>query len=168
MDEKKIYLIAELDEASNKKLAGIYDRLFSIGLIGEQTKGIPYHFTLGSFAPECQKQVFEHTQEICSKTKAFEINLGHIGLFGLKVLFIAPSINIELLKLYGDLTPDKSINGVHNWVAHATMLIDSPVNIKTAIPIVSEEFTPFTATVARVSMLEFPPVKIIKNFELSP
>ncbi len=168
MAEKRIYLIAQLDAASNKKLAGIYGKLLQAGLIGEQTKKIPYHFTLGSFALEHKMQVLERVQFVCQKTKAFDISISHIGLFAPKVLFLAPSVNTELLRLKSDLIPEEHSSGCHNWVAHATILIDSPVNIQAAVPIVSQAFTPFAATVESISVLELPPLKIIAKYSLSP
>lgn len=88
-------------------------------------------------------------------------------MFGLKVLFIAPAINTELLELYSGLLPNEPISGYHNWVAHATILIDKPRNIETAIPIVAESFTPFAATIEKIGVLAFPPAKLIAQFELS-
>ena len=114
MEDKRIYLVALLDEASNKKMATIYDELLQAGLVGEQTKNIPYHFTLGSFDLESEKEILENAQSICLKTKTFDISIHHIGLFGLKVLFLAPSINTELLTLYNDLVPNEFINGYHH------------------------------------------------------
>ena len=167
MDEKRIYLIAQLDKASNERLSAIYDRLIAVGLIGEQTKGIPYHITLGSFDLSEQARVIERTQDLCRKTKTFAINLSHIAMFGLKVLFIAPAVNIELLKLHSELIPDQTVSGYHHWVAHTTLLIDSPDSIKTAIPIVAQAFTPFEATVQSVGVLKFPPARLITTFDLS-
>ena len=49
MDGKRVYLVAHFDEGTNQRLADLYGKLVSAGLSGEQTRGIPYHFTLGSF-----------------------------------------------------------------------------------------------------------------------
>ncbi len=147
MEDKRIYLIAQFDEGTNKTLADIYDKLVQAGLTGEQTKGIPYHFTLGSFDLECESQILERVQTVSHKTKTFDISLSYIGLFGLRVLFLAPSMNAELLNLYRDLVPDENLCGCHKWVAHATILIDSPENIQTAIPIVAQSFAPFAAKI---------------------
>jgi 2'-5' RNA ligase len=167
VEEKRIYLLAQFDQASNKKLALIYDRLVAVGLVGEQTKGIPYHITLGSFGLADQRQVIERAREVCFKTRGFKVNLSHIALFGLRVLFIAPAMNTQLLQLYNDLAPGETTSGYHHWVAHATLLIDHPDNIQRAIPIVAENFAPFEATIESVGVLEFPPAEVIAEFELS-
>ena len=57
MEDSRIYLIAQLDENTQQKLANIYGRLAEIGLTGEQTPDIPYHFTLGSFGLDCKTQL---------------------------------------------------------------------------------------------------------------
>jgi len=166
MDDKRIYLIAQFDKSTNKKLAGIYDKLVQAGIIGEQTQGIPYHITLGSFELGSETQVMERTQSVCKQTKSFDIALNYIGLFGLKVLFLAPSMNTELLKLFRDLIPDGTITGSHKWVAHATILMDSPNHIQAAIPIVSQAFSPVIAQIVSVGVYEFFPKKFITEYRL--
>lgn len=167
MDNKRIYLLAQFDESTNKVLATLYDNLAQIGLVGEQTKEIPYHFTLESFDLECEQQLLERLQAVSAKTKAFDISLSHIGLFGLKVLFLAPSMSTQLLQLYQDVVPDAAIDGGQNWVAHTTILIDNPDKIQTAIPVVAQHFTPFVGRIQSIGVYEFFPKKVIAEFNLS-
>lgn len=167
MENRRIYLLAQFDESTNKTLAVIYDKLVQTGLVGEQTKGIPYHFNLGSFDLEHESQILERVQTVSAKTKVFDIGLSHIGLFGLKVLFLTPSMSTQLLDLYKDLVPDAVINSCHNWVAHTTILIDNPDNIQTAIPIVAQSFTPFIAKIQSVGVYEFFPKKFIAEYNLT-
>lgn len=167
MEDKRIYLLAQFDESTNQTLTAIYEKLLQAGLNGEQTKAIPYHFTLGSFELEHEPQILERAQNVCVKTKAIDIGLTHIGLFGLRVLFFAPSVSIELLNLYQDLVPDAEINSCHNWVPHATILIDDPNNIQTAIPIVAQSFSSFVAKISSIGVYEFFPKKFIAEYNLS-
>ena len=44
---KEVSLLAKFDDKTQDILAGYYDILLQHGFIGTQTKGIPYHFTLG-------------------------------------------------------------------------------------------------------------------------
>lgn len=166
MDDKRIYLLAQFDEGTQKKLADIYNKLVQAGMIGEQTKDIPYHITLGSFDLKYETQVLERAQTVCQQTKALDIALNHIGLFGLKVLFLAPSMNEELLRLYSDLVPGGAVNGSHNWTAHATILMDTPDHIQAAIPIVSQAFSPFAAGIDSIGVYEFFPKKFIAEYKL--
>ena len=167
MDDKRIYLLAQFDNDTNKKIIGIYDILIQAGMIGEQTKDIPYHITLGSIDLEHENEVLEHTQAVCQKTKAFNIALSYIGLFGLNVLFLAPAINTELLRLYSDLVPGGVVDGSHPWAAHATLLMDTPDHIQAAIPIVSHAFSPFIAENESIGVYEFFPKKFITEYKLN-
>lgn len=92
MDDKRIYLLAQFDKDAQQKYAGIYEKLVRAGLTGEQTPDIPYHLTLGSVALGCKDRLLERIQSVCQNTKAFDISLNHMGLFGQRVLFIAPSM----------------------------------------------------------------------------
>ena len=168
VEEKRIYLLAQFDQAAEQRLAGVYGELVRAGFLGKQTPGVPYHFTLGSFEVESEPEVLERAREVCRGTSAFDINLSHIGLFGLKVLFIAPSMNGELLGLHNALAPGEPAIGVHNWVAHATLLIDEPDVIQAAIPIASRCFSPFAARVESVGIYEFFPARFIENCRLNP
>lgn len=166
MEGKRIYLLAQFDKDTNNKLSEIYGQLVQAGLTGTQTKGIPYHFTLGSFDLECGPQVMERAQTVSLKTKAFDISLSYIGLFSLSVLFIAPSVNAELINLYRDLVPDEGISGCHKWVAHASILIDSADNIQAAVPIVARSFYPFAARIESIGVYEFFPLKFLAEYKL--
>lgn len=166
MEDKRIYLLAQFDEATNQRLTGIYNKLVQSGISGKQTQNLPYHFTLGSFDPEYEVQVIQRAQDVCSKTYAFDIHLNHIGLFGLSVLFIAPSMNQELLDLHNAMLPNEPASGVHNWVAHATLLIDEPDTVHKAIPIVSKSFSSLLAKIDSIGVYEFFPSKLIAGFKL--
>ena len=166
MQEKFLCIIATFDKETQNILAGYYDILVQNGFTGNQTKNIPYHFTLGSYGVDCEKQLIDELDKICGETNRFEINLGYIGLFGLKVLFVAPNMNSELLKLQQSFFPDCG-NGYHPWAAHATLLLDEPEIIMKALPIVAEHFKPFKARIESVALYEFFPAKLIKNLTLN-
>jgi hypothetical protein len=167
MEDRRIYILAQFDENTNQTLSSIYDNLLQAGLTGEQTKEIPYHFTLESFDLNCEPQVLERVKAVCAETKAFDVGFTHIGLFGMNVLFLAPSVNIPLLKLYEKLIPNAEINSCHNWVPHATILIDSPGNIQTALPIVAQSFSSFNAKISSIGVYEFFPKKLIAEYNFS-
>ena len=108
--------------------------------------------------------MFWRAQTVSRQSKAFEISLSYIGLFGLKVLFLAPAMNTELLHLYRDLVPEEGISGCHNWAAHATILIDTPENIQAAVPIVARSFSPFAAKIESVGAYEFAPLRFLAEY----
>lgn len=57
MQDKKLYLIANFDSETQNILAGYYNILMQNGFIGNQTKNIPYHFTLGFFLQNLLRNV---------------------------------------------------------------------------------------------------------------
>lgn len=72
----------------------------------------------------------------------------------------------ELLKLQQSFFPDCG-NGYHFWAAHATLLIDEPNMILKALPIVGENFKPFTARIESVALYEFFPARFINECKLN-
>ena len=165
MQDKALYLLAKFDEETQSILAGYYAVLRQNGFTGNQTKNIPYHFTLGSRSIDCEEQTVNDLEKICSATHCFEINIAHIGLFGLNVLFISPNMNFELLKLQQSFFPDSG-NGYHFWTAHATLLIDEPEVIQKALPVVAKEFKPMKARIESVALYEFFPTRFIRECSL--
>ncbi|MCL2811549.1 MAG: 2'-5' RNA ligase [Clostridia bacterium] len=165
MQDKALYVLAQFGEETQNILAGYYDVLYLNGFIGSQTKNIPYHFTLGSRSIDCEEQTINDLEKICSDTPCFEINLAHIGLFDLSVLFICPNMNFELLKLQQCFFPDSG-NGYHLWVAHATLLIDEPEAIHEALLIVAQNFKPFKARIESVALYEFFSARFIYECKL--
>jgi len=166
MEDKALYILAKFDGATQDIFTGYYNMLSQNGLIGSQTKGIPYHFTLGSRSVDCELQTIIDFEKICSNTSSFKISLAYLGLFGLNVLFISPNMNFELLGLQSSFFPDSGY-GCHSWAPHATLLIDEPEIIQKAVPIVAENFTPFKGEIESVALYEFFPMRLICDFSLN-
>lgn len=165
MEDKYLYLLAQFDKKTQETFAGYYDILRQNGFIGNQTKNIPYHITLGKKDIDCEKQLIGELDEICANTACIDIHLSHIGLFGLNVLFIAPDMNFELLTLQKKFFSSCG-NGAYNWTAHVTLLIDGPEKILKALPIVAKNFKPFIARIESIGLYEFFPTRFIKEWPL--
>ncbi|MCE5235377.1 MAG: 2'-5' RNA ligase [Clostridiaceae bacterium] len=166
MKDKFLCLLAQFDKETQEVLAGYYDILQQNGHIGNQTKSIPYHFTLGKKDIDREKQLMDDLDKICANTACIDIHLSHIGLFGLDVLFIAPDMNFELLTFQQKFFPHCG-NGAYNWTAHATLLIDEPEGILKALPIAAKNFKPFKARIESIGLYEFFPMRFIKECSLS-
>ena len=159
------YFIAKLDGATQTRMAGYYDVLRAEGLIGSQTKDIPYHFTLDDYdiAEADEAALAAQMEEICAGTSQFDLRMDHLGLFGLRVLFLEPNVNFELLQLRRSFSPG-DCGGAHRWAAHATVLLDEdPDAILRAIPLLARRFEPFIARVESVMLWEFPQKRLIKE-----
>ncbi len=123
-----------------------YALLKTAGFAGTQTQGIPHHLMMASFDPAREEEINHMLQQVCGTTPCFSLPFHHIGLFGLKVLFLAPDVNAELLSLHQKLSLGQP-DGENGWSAHATLLIDEPEAILKALPIVADHFKGFTAEV---------------------
>ena len=165
MPDKALYLLAQFDERTQNILADYYSIFYQNGFVGNQTKNIPYHFTLGSLDVDREEQLIDMLDKVCSNTKCIDISLSYIGLFGQNVLFIAPSMNFELLNLQQSFFAGGS-RGCHKWAAHATLLIDEPETILKAVPIITDKFKPFKARIESVGLYEFFPTRFIKECKL--
>lgn len=166
MKDKFLCLLAQFDKETQEKLNGYYSILQQNGFVGNQTKNIPYHFTLGSKDVDCQKQLIDDMDKICISTACIDIHLSHIGFFGLDVLFIAPDMNFELLAFQQKFYPHCG-NGAYNWTAHTTLLIDEPEQVLKAFPIVVKNFKPFIARIESLGLYEFFPTRLIKECSLT-
>ena len=164
MAEKYLYVMAGFDAETEAKLAELQNLLYENGFTGTQTKGIPFHLSLGSRPAdeENEEWLLEIIHEVAEISFDFTVTFNHIGIFsGGKVLFAAPDPEMELLHLNGrfDFSDD-------SWTPHATLLIDEPSVILGALPIVLEKFKPFTARIDKLYLYEFFPSRHIATVEL--
>jgi 2'-5' RNA ligase len=165
MKEKFLFVIAQYDKGTESRLKEIQMLLWNNGFVGKQTPNLPNHITLGSFDVSQEEVIKERVKLISKQIQSFEIKLNSIGLFGLDVLFIAPSVNHELLNLqehFNDNFADRL-----GWTAHTTMLIDDSKIIQRALPYVAENFTSFTGRIESISLYEFWPTRFILEEKLS-
>lgn len=125
---------------------------------------MPNHITLGSFDISQEMFIKEKVKMVSEKFHKFDIRLSNIGLFGLDVLFIAPSVNYELLDLQQYFNYDFA-DGL-GWTAHTTMLIEDHKTILKALPLVANNFKSFTGKIESVSLYEFWPTRFILEKKL--
>ncbi len=166
MEDKHLYVVAQFDAETDKKLSELYLALVNEGFSGTQTKGIPYHITLGTFEVEDEVEAIRRAHEAAGSQRAFTLRLAYLGLFGLNVLFAAPAVKRELLDLRNAVVPGGGTADAYPWVAHTTLLMDEPETIHRAIPAAVKNFTPFRATVESIGIYEFFPERRIGIYPL--
>ena len=159
MKDKYLCIMAQFDMETEQKLKKIQRILLDNGLTGKQTLNLPNHITLGTFDISQEEVIKEKVEMVSKKIHKFHINLSSIGLFGLNVLFISPSVNHELLDLQQYFN-NNSVNELA-WTPHSTLLIDDNEKILKALPIVADNFQSFTATIESISLYEFFPTRFI-------
>jgi 2'-5' RNA ligase len=166
LDEKHLYVLAQFDLGTDRRLNELYGKLTAQGFIGTQTKGIPYHITLGIFEIEDESEVINRVQAVARATNAFTLRMAYIGLFGLNVVFVAPAVKHDLLDLLQAVVPGGESADEFPWVAHTTLLMDEPEVIQCAIPVVTQHFKPFRARIENIGVYEFFPERKIGVFPL--
>lgn len=160
-EEKQIYVLAELDRGTQVNCKELYDQLAAAGFSGRQTRGIPYHITLGSFPSEEENQVLEASAAAAERTKAFSLTFSHIGVFGGgNVLFLAPDCNRELLEC------KERFGSSENWTPHATLYLEDAPSVCRALPLVLERFSQFQGSVESLLVYEFFPTRFLGRFLL--
>ena len=162
MPDKFLCVIATFDEEASLQMKALDHLLKRADIMGKQTPDLPHHVTMAYFDVSQEAEVKQLLSDVCSKTKPFKIDFSHLGLFGLKVLFLAPNMNQELLDLRRFF--DVDLNSA--WTAHATLLIDEPESIHKALDLVSKEFQNISATINALHLYEFFPTRLIVRYEL--
>ncbi|MFL0270136.1 2'-5' RNA ligase family protein [Candidatus Clostridium radicumherbarum] len=164
MKDKFLCVMAQYDMETEQKLKEIQNLLADNGFIGKQTPNLPSHVTLGSFDISQEALIKEKVKMVSEQFHKFDIRLSNIGLFGLDVLFIAPSANHELLDLQQYFNNDFA-DGLE-WTAHTTMLIDDHETIQRAIPYVANNFKSFNGRIESICLYEFWPTRFILEEKL--
>lgn len=165
MRDKFLCVMAQFDKETEEKLGRIYKELLEAGFVGNQTPNLPYHITLGTFELEKENELKELLKKVASNTSKIQVSFNHIGLFGMEVLFAAPSVSHELLNLQENFNSGYA-NDL-NWAPHATIIIDKPEVIQKAIPIVAQNFSSFSGYIESISLYEFWPTRFIVEEKLA-
>lgn len=166
MAEQFLTLMADLDDESQKRMAGWYEELKGYGFDGAQTHDIPYHISLGSFALEREEEVAAETKKLAQAFSPIPVHFSHIGLFaGGKVLFCAPDMNPPGLLTLHDAIRTETVDQ-YPWTPHATILMDETDTMMKAMPIFIQSFRPFKATITKLHLCAFWPTREIVTVEL--
>lgn len=164
MRDKFLCVMAQFDKETEEKLGGIYKELLKAGFVGNQTPYLPYHITLGTFELEKENELKELLKKVASNTSKIQVSFNHIGLFGMEVLFAAPSVSHELLNIQENF--NSSYANDLTWAPHTTIIIDKPEVIQKAIPIATDSFYSFSGYIESISLYEFWPTRFISEEKL--
>lgn len=164
MRDKFLCVMAQFDKEAEEKLGRIYKELLEAGFVGNQTPNLPYHITLGTFDLEKENELKKLLKKVASNTSKIQVSFNHIGLFGMEVLFAAPSVSHELLNLQKEFNNNYA-NDL-TWAPHTTIIIDKPEIIQKAIPIVAQNFSSFSGYIESISLYEFWPTRFISEEKL--
>lgn len=164
MQDKQLYVMAQLDKKTCEAMRRIYNHLRELGIESKRLPKAPFHITLGAYELDQEENLKKRVEEVCRALPCFPLSYNHIGLFGLNVLFFGPDVNRELLALEQPFRQDRI--QMHEWTAHTTLLMDEPEVILKAVPVVAEEFHGFHAMIESVSLYEFWPSRQVCECQL--
>jgi 2'-5' RNA ligase len=157
--------VAELDDNTQDMIKKFEKIILENGLIGKQTKDIPYHITLGRYSVENEDYLKDLLDKITCEFNAIDVSYSGFGLFGLNVLYLNPCMNIKLIELYNFVKEKSLLN--NDFAAHTTLLIDDPENIVKILPEFAKAINnKITGKINQVSLYEFFPIRFIKKIEL--
>lgn len=175
MEKQYYYLMALFDEPTNKKFYSMKQVIESS--LDEPPVFLP-HLTLGAYMNVDETELCEWVDQRCKRLHQIELNFNHLGLFALKVLFIAPQPSNGLVNMhqiiherydndYGEIGYNYTIQS-NNWVPHVTLLMSSEPNVVLdTLPIVDKLFVPFVGKVCSLALYEYHSMRRIKIFPLS-
>ena len=81
MAEKALYILAGYDDRTEEILSGLRNKLYDQGFSGLQTRDIPMHFTMGSYAVEHEEELKNRLEKIAETHRTFDTAFNHVGLF---------------------------------------------------------------------------------------
>lgn len=161
-ENKQLFILAGFDPETERRLKRWETRLERRGRPGQQTKDVPHHITLGMYPPSMEEQVKEMALQAAAETAPFPVIFQHLGIFGGgRVLFAAPCVDRALLNLKERFGPGTG------WTAHATLLIDEPEHILSAVAPAVGMFEEFEGRIERIFVHEFFPNRLILNLPLN-
>lgn len=159
--DKFITVMAVLDDQTQEIMENMAQDFLQQYGPDVKTKDIPYHISLGSYAPEEAEEIAKRIQRVAKETKLFEIKILGMNHFGNKVRFLEPEISEDLMNLHLHFDSDYA-NGYPGWVPHATVYIhDEPREIEVPKELAEKVECLKTAKVVGIELGEFFPAKFI-------
>ena len=159
--EKFITVMAVLDDQIQEIMERMAKDLIQQYGPDLKTQGIPYHISLGSYAPEDVEMIVGRIKQVAGETKPFEIKILGINHFGNKVRFLEPELSEDLMNLHLHFDSDYA-NGYPGWLPHATVYIhEEPREIEVSKELAEKVECVKTAKVVGIELGEFFPAKHI-------
>ena len=159
--DKFITVMAVLDDKTQEIMESMAKDMLQQYGPDLRTKGIPYHISLGSYAPEDTEMIVNKIREVAKETKPFEIKILGMNHFGNKVRFLEPELTEDLMNLHLHFDSDYA-NGYPGWMPHATVYIhEEPKEIELPEELAEKVESVKVAKVVGIELGEFFPAKFI-------
>ena len=155
--EKFLTIYAVFDEETQRKLNKIQQEIEAKYPAGSQTRGIPFHISLGSFPVEEKAALIGRIGKWIEELKPFSIELEGLGHFDNQLLYVKPNLNAELEALHQIFEGNYSDG--YPWVPHVTLYSQEKKIIQELLE--EYEAIKLDAKIVGLQMGEFFPTKII-------
>ncbi len=175
-----------MDEAKTLSIMGLFDRKAGedfdrlrreLGRRGVPVEDQEPHLTFGIYENITDREAFiSWVAHAALFQKRLTLNFNHIGLFTQGICFAAPCADRALMALHGSLharydqeCSDKNCLyslKAKSWVPHTTLGVWQPERAGEYLPALLEAFRPFEATIEKLAVTEFPPMKLLREFPL--
>lgn len=159
--DKFLTVYAVLDEISQKALTILQNEILKNFPNSTQTKGIPFHISLGSFPLTKKKEVLNKMRQMKKICNPSEIELVQLDHFNFQVIYAKPVKTKELLILH-QVFEGNYADG-HFWEPHVSLYCGKSEEGKKIISQYS--FPEMKATIVGIECGEFFPPKIIGSFK---
>lgn len=175
-----------MEEAKTLSIMGLFDReaapAFSRLRAELKRRGVPVedqepHLTFGIYEGIEDREAFLGwvAQVALFQTKP-RLNFDHVGLFPQGVCFAGPCASRALLALHGSLHAryDQKCSEknclyslkANSWVPHVTLGVWEPERAGEYLPVLLETFRPVEATIEKLAVTEYPPMRTLREFPL--
>lgn len=159
--DKFITVMAVLDDRTQEIMESMANDMLRQYGPDVKTKDIPYHISLGSYAPEDAEKIVARIYQVAREITPFEIKILGLNHFGNKVRFLEPELSEELMKLHLHFDSDYA-NGYPGWMPHATVYIhEKPTEIEVSQELAEKLEIIKTAQIVGIELGEFFPAKKI-------
>lgn len=173
MEDKIYYLIGLFDEATNEKIGGIHKQLSNQGI---PSLSMCPHLTFGSWTNVDTNELCDWLNVVCENQEEIEVKFNHLGLFSLKVSFLAPYVSKQLIDFHskiherfeeycGQMGYNYTAKS-NNWVPHVTVVFDEASAVLKSLPVIADSLTPFSGKITSLLLCEFGIFKEVKRFKL--
>ena len=166
-----------LDDEAAARITRLNDALDRAGLAGPAARSdAPPHVTLGVYSNGADADALRNTAATLGRSwRPLPVGFSSLGVFpGMPgVLFVAPVVTSALLVRHAQLLARHRCDGHFAsgaWVPHITLAQDlaGPEAPGRALAVAAAMRQPFTATLDRLALFQFPPVVMLDVFWLEP
>lgn len=166
--EKTLCIMGRFDKDADDAFCGLLAQLSKKGFPATDQEP---HLTFGIYSGVEQNEFVNWVAHTARNQHKLTLNFNHIGIFQQGICFAEPCANLELLSLHRslhakydqDCTDKDCLYSLKakSWVPHTTLGVLETEQAKAILPLLFELFRPIRATITKLAVTEYPPLKNI-------